>query len=355
MVMQVREERNLSFLYKPQRMDTLTHIALGACIGEVIAGRQLGKKALFLGAFANSIPDLDFIASFFLPLTSDLLAHRGFTHSFLFIALVTPLLAWASRRIFRRADMDIGQWAFFWGFQIFIHVFIDAFNAYGTGWFEPFSHYRVSFNTMFVADPLFTLWPLIAFIVLLIIKTSHRKRKIWARGALTLSAAYLALGMLFKSMIEQHITRSLNEKHITSNRHFSTPTPLNNILWYVVAQSDSGFYIGYRSLLDTKDTMTFRYVCRNASLLGSFNNQAELNRLIRFSQGYYYADRWHDTLVFNDLRFGEITGWAETAPRCVFYYNLGNPEANELIVQRGRFANWDANALVKFLRRIRGI
>ena len=335
-------------------MDTLTHIALGACIGEVIAGKQLGKKALFLGAFAQSIPDLDFIASFFLPLTSDLLAHRGFTHSFLFIALITPLLAWASLRIFRRADMSMGKWAFFWGLQIFIHVFIDAFNAYGTGWFEPFSHYRVSFNTMFVADPLFTLWPLIAFVALLVLKTASPKRKKWARIALTLSASYLLLGIVFKSVIEGNIKKSLGEKQITSTRHFSTPTPLNNMLWYVVVQSDSGFYIGYRSLFDKQDTMSFRYVCRNASLLGSFSNQTELKRLVRFSQGYYYADRWHDTLVFNDLRFGEIAGWAETTPRCVFYYNLAHPEANELIVQRGRFANWDANALVKFLRRIKG-
>ena len=62
-------------------MDSLTHIVLGASIGEAIAGKRLGKKALVIGAIANSFPDIDIVASFWLPLTKDLLAHRGFTHS----------------------------------------------------------------------------------------------------------------------------------------------------------------------------------------------------------------------------------------------------------------------------------
>ena len=38
-------------------MDTLTHIVLGACIGEVLATKKVGKKALVLGAVTQSIPD----------------------------------------------------------------------------------------------------------------------------------------------------------------------------------------------------------------------------------------------------------------------------------------------------------
>ena len=124
-------------------MDTLTHIALGACIGEALAGRQLGKKALILGAIAQNIPDIDFVASFWLPTASDVIAHRGFTHSLLFVLLISPLLAWCSLKIFRVGGMDFRKWLEFWGVQVLVHIFIDAFNAFGTGWFEPFSHYRV--------------------------------------------------------------------------------------------------------------------------------------------------------------------------------------------------------------------
>src|SRR3954464_15660892 len=124
-------------------MDTITHIVLGACIGEVIAGKQLGKKALIIGAIAQSVPDIDFVASFWLPTAGDLVAHRAITHSLLFIALLTPLIAFLSGRLFKKANLPFGKWMLLWGLEMFIHLFIDSFNAYGTGLFEPFSHYRV--------------------------------------------------------------------------------------------------------------------------------------------------------------------------------------------------------------------
>src|SRR5450759_1887192 len=79
-------------------MDSLTHLALGACMGEAFAGRTLGKKAMLWGALAQSIPDIDFIASFWLDTSSNLLAHRGFTHSFVFCAILTPFFALLAER-----------------------------------------------------------------------------------------------------------------------------------------------------------------------------------------------------------------------------------------------------------------
>ena len=149
-------------------MDSFTHIVLGACIGEAIAGKRIGKKALLLGAIAQSLPDIDIIASLWLPVSGDLLEHRGITHSLLFVAVVSPLLAWLCGKMFHGPDMTFKRWWLFWGLEIFIHIFIDVFNAYGTGWFEPFSNYRVSFNTMFVADPLFTIWPAVVSVILLV-------------------------------------------------------------------------------------------------------------------------------------------------------------------------------------------
>lgn len=334
-------------------MDSLTHIVVGACIGQAIAGKNLGKKALIVGAVANSLPDIDFVASFFLPLTTDLLAHRGFTHSFLFIFLFSPLLARLSGMAFRRSAMSYWHWLFFWSFQCFIHIFIDAFNAYGTAWFEPFSHYRVAFNTMFVADPLFTIWPAVAMVALLLMGTSHTKRNLVAGTALTLSCCYLLSGIFFKSIVDKRAHEDLNKLNASGERYFSTPTPLNNVLWYIVAQHDSGYYIGYRSLFDDQPT-SFRYVCKNASLLNSAPDKNDIAKLIRFSNGFYTVEKIHDTLKFNDLRFGEILGWDDSVSHCVFYYYPQYSDANELIVQRGRFARWDGQAFRNFLRRIAG-
>lgn len=336
-------------------MDSLTHVVLGACTGQLLAGRQLGKKALLIGAIANSFPDIDIVASMFLPLTSDLLAHRGFTHSILFVFLASPLLAWASRHLPGRTNMSQTRWTVFWLVQMFLHILLDAFNVYGTGWFEPFSHYRVSFNSMFVADPLFSVWLAVAAVVLAIASTQKAGRNRWAATAISISVAYLLWGLVAKNMADTVAKTYLKNSGIATTQYFSTPTPLNNLLWYVVAQTDTGFYIGYRSVLDKGNNMHFRYRARCGQLLQHTTNKKDAANLVRFSQGFYSVEERNDTLIFNDLRFGEILGWADSTPGCVFYYYLSHPTANDLIVQRGRFAKWDASAVKMFLARIKGL
>src|SRR6266567_8568264 len=156
-------------------MDSITHIVLGATVGDALLGRRLGKKAMLLGALAQSLPDIDFIASSWLDTSHDVAAHRGITHSLLFVIVVGLLLALAAERRWRHAGISPGRWVFFFILQLWIHIFLDAFNAYGTGWFEPFSHYRVSFNVLFVADPFYSVWLGISFLALLILKRGDRR------------------------------------------------------------------------------------------------------------------------------------------------------------------------------------
>ena len=150
-------------------MDSLTHIAIGACIGDLFLGKRIGKKAMLYGAVAASLPDIDFIASFWLNTAGDLMAHRGFTHSFLFAIIVVLAMAFFFRHRHRIENIPINTWLVFLGTEIFIHLFLDAFNAYGIGWFEPFSRKRFSFNVLFVADPLFSIGPGIAAFSLLVL------------------------------------------------------------------------------------------------------------------------------------------------------------------------------------------
>jgi len=112
-------------------MDSLTHIALGACMGEAFAGRTLGKKAMLWGALAQSIPDIDFLAAFWMSPAGNLLAHRGFTHSILFCAIITPLFAFLAERLHRPHDIRLQRWLLFFGGVIFIHIFIDALTIMG--------------------------------------------------------------------------------------------------------------------------------------------------------------------------------------------------------------------------------
>jgi inner membrane protein len=335
-------------------MDSITHIALGACIGEAMLGRQLGKRAMLLGAVAQSVPDVDFIAGAWMNTASNLLAHRGFTHSILFAILITPLLALLAERWHRPHNISTAKWMNFFALGIFIHIGIDAFNVYGVGWFEPFSHYRVSFNTLFVAEPLFSVWPGLAFTALLLLRKTSYKRAAWVKLGLIMPLLYVLVSIFNKLSIDASVKAIAKKQHIGYNRFFTTPTPLNNFLWYVVLQNDSGYNIGYRSVFDKKPGIDFTFFPNNRSLLQPVSDHEDLQQLIRFSQGYYTAEKKNDTLVFNDLRFGQQTGWQQPMAGFVFHYYLSHPDDNKLVVQRGRFAKWNGDVLMALLKRIGG-
>jgi len=336
-------------------MDSITHIALGACMGDAFCGKKLGKKAMLWGALAQSIPDIDFIASFWMNTADNLLAHRGFTHSLLFCLLCALLLAWLADKWHRPHNISFSKWLLFFGGVIFIHVFVDAFNNYGVGWFEPFSKKRISFNTIYVADPFFSIWPGLAIIFLLIINRNNRDARVkWWRIGLGLPAVYLLYCLVNKYQVDRDVRGLLKDQNISYTRYFTTPAPLQNWLWYVVAGNDSGYHVGFHSVFDKKHEMNLSYFARNDQYLDSIKDHHEVKQLIRFSQQFYTAEYWKDTLIFNDLRFGQIIGWYDPKQRFVFHYFLSFPDDNKLVIQRGRFEGWNQTVARSLWRRIRG-
>jgi inner membrane protein len=128
------------------------------------------------------------------------------------------------------------------------------------------------------------------------------------------------------------------------------------MLWYAVLEDEKGYHIGHRSIFDKGiDTSTLRYFPRNDNFLEPMEDMEDVHRLVRFSQGYYTIERWDSTLVFNDLRFGQMLGWQKQDARFVFHYYLQKPDDNSLVIQRGRFTDWDKKAVVLLLRRICGL
>jgi len=351
---------------------------------------------MLIGAIAGNLPDIDFVASFWLDSARDVWFHRGITHSLLFVVVISLMLAWVARRAdgsdrvdrtlrSDRADgsgrsdaMTFKQWWLFFGVQLLVHIFIDAFNAYGTGWFEPFSSYRVTFNVVFVADPLYSCWLGIAVLALLILRRDSPARKHWARFGLVLSSVYLCYCLVNKWRIDRVVEQQLLLQAIPYDRYFTTPTPLNSLLWYVVAADSNGNeYTGYRSVFDAPGrAIIFRLrpggdgllqasggrmahrredgLVRGDGLVRVLHDHRDVGYLLRFARGYYTVERWGDTLVFNVPRFGDIRGWDDPGARFVFHYYLNDPGHNGLVVQRGRFAGWDRRAWRDFIRRIMG-
>ena len=310
---------------------------------------------MLLGALAQSIPDIDFIAAFWNDTASNLLAHRGFTHSLLFAIMATFLFGLLAEHYHKQHRIGYKLWLLFFGLEISIHLFIDLFNAYGTGLFEPFSHARLSFNTLFVADPFFSIWPAIAFTALLILKPRDRRRFFWWKFGLTACGLYLFYCSLNKLETNNDVENALAAQNIKYSKYFTTPTPLNNWLWYVVAKTDTSYYIGFNSVLDKKKFIVFHFFPQNDFLLKPVRDHEEVQHLLRFSQGFYTIEKWNDTLVFNDLRFGQIIGWHDPKENFVFHYFLQHPENdNKLVVQRGRFAKWNWETTKSLLRKIAG-
>ncbi|HEU4633710.1 MAG TPA: metal-dependent hydrolase, partial [Flavisolibacter sp.] len=246
-------------------------------------------------------------------------------------------------------------WVLFFCIQISAHLFLDLFNSYGMGLFEPFSHTRISFNTLFVADPFFSIAPAVAFIVLLALKSTSGQRKFWWRFGVGGCLLYLTYCCYNKWNVNKEVESILEKQQVTHQSYFTTPTPLNNWLWYIAVKSDSGFYIGYRSVFDKKKKVDFNFFPSNQYLLRQVSDHEEVQHLLRFSKNFFTLELWGDTLVFNDLRFGQIIGWHDPQERFVFHYYLQHKEnANRLVVQRGRFAKWNAETVRSLVKRIAG-
>ena len=323
-------------------------------MGEAFAGKTVGKKAMLWGILAHSIPDIDVIAATWLSPTQDLIAHRGFTHSILFVLLFSPVFAYFANRWHKPHNISFIKWVSFFLVVIGFHIFIDAFNNYGTGWFEPFSHYRVAINAVYVVDPLFSIWSVMALVILLITLKGNKLRSLSWKLGLGITCMYLFYCTMNKIIIDRSFKNELKRNHIPYNSYFTTPAPLQNWLWFVVAGDTKGFYVGYKSVFFPAKNDQLTYFPKNENLLDDYKDDDDIKNLKRFSQGYYTASFYTDTLVFSDLRFGQEAGWYNPNGKFAFHYYLKENTDNSIVVQRGRFAKWDWNATKAFWQKIKG-
>lgn len=334
-------------------MDSLTHLVIGGCIGQVVAGKTLGRKALLLGIIGQSIPDIDFVSGLWMTETEHILAHRGFTHSIAFAVLTTLLLAWISKRLFHMHDLKLRMYIALFAINIFVHILLDTCNAYGTAFFQPFSDVRFSFHLLFVADPLFSIAPAVAFLWILFSRKNQLVKKRIAVAGLCCCGIYVSIALFNKASINTKINEQLSSNVGPDPQKIITPTLLNSLLWYIVVEDGDGFKIGYRSVFDKEEKIQFKHFPKKDSLLIRTEDIDAAKDLIKFSGGFYTVDQWNDSLVLNVLRFGQV-GWQDSSDRFAFYYFLNKPEANILTIQRGRFKNMDAQGWQTFLNRVKG-
>ncbi len=283
-------------------MDSLTHIVFGAALGEVVLGKKAGKKAMLWGAIANTIPDLDVFLVFGDPIR-EITIHRGLSHSIFFALLAAPILGWLINKLYKD-KIGFKSWWLFFLCLIITHPLLDSLTTYGTQLFLPFSDYRVGFNNIFIIDFVFTIPMIVAVIACLILKSDNPRRIKWSRNGLLISATYVVLSFCTKTYAGHVFTQSMEEKGIKTEHCMTGVTPFNILLWYNVAEVDSGYFVGYYSLLDKDKNIDYSFIKRNEELIADIKSEYAVDRLAWFSNRYYSVEKKGDELRLFTLKFG---------------------------------------------------
>ncbi|MBS1532260.1 MAG: metal-dependent hydrolase [Bacteroidetes bacterium] len=351
----IADENNTTDRSQKKFMDIVTHFALGICTTEIARIKSRGKGILFLGGLVQCLPDIDTVAGIFLPADRSLMIHRGITHSFFFAVIGGLALSLILYPLFKRKDLPFFSVFLLVLFQLTLHDLLDVCNAYGTGLLEPFSHERFSANLLFVADPLFSLGLIVAAIVLLVGHSANSYRLKWARAALLFSCCYVAYAGINKAIIDHRVSIMLQSRRIGFNDYFTTPAPLNSMLWYVAISSDSCYYTAYSSVFDSRArAIELETHPKNYAWLEFVPGKPSVQNFRDFAAGYYTISGSYRDPYFNVLRFGQIQGWEEKNAPFVLSYPLAGNGTQAISLQKGRLTGWNADAIRNYLRRIAG-
>ncbi len=295
-------------------MDTVTQITLGAAVGEAVLGKKIGNKAAAWGAVFGVLPDLDVLANPFVSDVQEIIIHRGITHSVLFSAVAALLFGWLLCRRYSKNDTTFKEWGCMVFLVIITHIFIDACTGYGTQVFQPFSNYSLSFNTIFIIDPFYTL-PLMIGILTALFARRNTNRRRWANYiGLGISSIYMLSGFAIKSHVNSVYEQSFEEQQISVDRYMTTPMPFTEFLWVAYAKSGDTVYTGLYSIFDNDKIINFQKVDMNTHLIDEYKDQLPVERILWFSHGYYAATQRGKDLYMHDLRFGRTDLWLTDNP-----------------------------------------
>ena len=337
-------------------MDSLTHLAMGAVIGEAVLGREQGKRAWLWGAIIASFPDIDVAFQYLFTPAGGILFHRGMTHSILIGALLAFALGQLLNRLYRTEKTYRG-WHKLAAWCLFSHIFVDIFNSYSVTLFWPFN-LRVVFDSMGIFDLVFILPFIVAFISFLFLRRKAWVRQKLAVVAICVATMYLGFTAVNKLSVEQLVRKELRAKGEDIGKVRAAPLPLTNFMWMVMAEKKdgSGFYQTCVVTLK-KRQLEYSFIPRNSEWVGNLENDSEYKRIKRFSRGFYAITT--DSLgnkYFCDLRFPSFDFFGDSPPiDAVIKYALKTDSEGYLDLDRAapvRKISWDR--LARYFAMVRG-
>lgn len=173
-------------------MDTITHTLFGLSLYGSIQKDKMDRRTkmayLFTSVGASQIPDSDVISQLWDTEGLYQMWHRGITHS-IFLTPIWALLFYVLCLLFFKVK-DKRLFLLGW-LAVVIHNTSDLFNAWGTGYLEPFSQTRITFGTIPIID--FVFWVIIGSAYLLSKKTAILKKPHYFRAAWFLIVLHVSL------------------------------------------------------------------------------------------------------------------------------------------------------------------
>ena len=309
-------------------MDSLTQIALGSCVAAACVPPADRRKAALLGAALGTLPDLDVFIDYGDPV-ANFTMHRGFSHS-LFVLAAFGLILWTVlRRWWRPVREAPRRWLAAILLAMLTHPLLDAHTAYGTQLFWPAGWIPVSWATIFIIDPFYTV-PLLAGLLAVLIRPTSRVAGRLLIAGLALSTLYLGWTWTAKNIVTANARKTLETRGLGEARMFITPTPLNSLLWRVVVRTEDGHLEGVDSVVADDGPIEFTFHPSDDAALAAASNIPTVTRLRWFADEFVGASMEGDTLILSDLRMGQH-------PDYVFRHAVarrGNPHWHEIEPQR---------------------
>ena len=322
-------------------MEPITHFLTGAVLGRSGFNRKTALATATM-TLAAEAPDLDVFWRFKGPVYY-FAHHRGFTHSFVGLLLMSVLtvavvyLAW----ILRGRRTNIPDLRPRWG-QLFLlaylaglsHIVLDFTNNYGVRPFWPFWGKSYSWDIVFIVEP--TLY--IFLIGGLVVPAIFRRRQPLGRGQVGAVVALLCVAILYGVRDHEHraAVHAVRAAQFDNNsasqkplRASAYPYPWSITHWYAVAEMP-GFLastdVDSRTGLLNRDLLEFypkppetpvTLVAKQSYLGRIYLNWAQYPLVTEAASGQ------NTSVHFRDLRFELpqrrggatiLSGWVEVSP-----------------------------------------
>jgi len=234
-------------------MDPITHLLVGAVVGQAVAGRKLGfVQAACWGAIAAELPDIDVLVSVVAaddPLDM-LVRHRGTTHSLWFPPVDGLLSGFLVSRFSLQPRASPWTWVMLFTAALLSHPLLDVCTHYGTQLLAPFSSRRFALPALPIVEPMYTA----IFVVGLAIAAWFVRRDRAQRAVLVcvltlvVSTGYLLYGLKLNADAVAWARKDLAGRSADVAVVYAFPTLLQLPYRRVVARMAGEDWVGFVSM-----------------------------------------------------------------------------------------------------------